>query len=358
MSARFLLLFVPSQDIVPEVVIRAAMLVGALVVPGVVGFLILWLSPAADRRGKAAIASVLRGYPVTALLAALLVFLAGLAIYRKAWSLARRWTDAHVPLVVEPGHYEDVARDLDDALSQAGLDVTPRPAPSVMSRPAQWLARVAGRESAALVPDHMVQLHGPDLDVLVYPMDLLISGTAGHVMRARAAMASRLTTSAAHLTVSAEAQGIEDRLTRLARGAASDGEPVFDDATVDDLAAIDHLLATVQIPYDEWEVLYRQRLQVERDLRARAMARPATPIPVVEPVQRVLRQGAEAVAEAATDDATIATLDRIAGPVWTTGVRLAAAAIATALRSRREATDRPASPTSEPADAGTGPSAR
>jgi hypothetical protein len=112
----FLLLFVPAQDIVPEVVIRAAMLVGALVVPGVVGFLILWLSPAADRRGKAAIASVLRGYPVTALLAALLVFLAGLAIYRKAWSLARRWTDAHVPLVVEPGHYEDVARDLDEVV--------------------------------------------------------------------------------------------------------------------------------------------------------------------------------------------------------------------------------------------------
>ena len=55
---------------------------------------------------------------MTALLAALLVFLAGLAIYRKAWSLARRWTDAHVPLVVEPGHYEDVARDLDDALSR------------------------------------------------------------------------------------------------------------------------------------------------------------------------------------------------------------------------------------------------
>ena len=45
------------------------------------------------------------------------------------------------------------------------------------------------------------------------------------------------------------------------------------------------------------------------------MARAATSIPVVEPVQRVLRQGAEAVAEAATDDATIATLDRIAGPV-------------------------------------------
>jgi hypothetical protein len=353
----FLLLLVPSQHLVPEVVIRAAMLIGAIVVPGVVGFLILWLSPAADRRGGAAIKSVLRGYPVTALLAALLVFLAGLAIYRKAWSLARRWTDAHVPLVVEPGHYQDVARDLDDALSQAGLDVAPRPAPSVMSRPAQWLARVAGRASAALVPDRMVQLHGPDLDVLVYPMDLLISGTPGHVMRARAAMASRLMTSAAHLTVSAEAQGIEDRVTRLARGATLDAEPAFDDASADELTAIDHLLATVEIPYDEWEVLYRQRLQVERDLRARAMARQAPAIAVVEPVQRALRQRAEAVVEAATDEDTIATLDRIAGPVWTTGIRLAAAAISTALRSRRDATGRPAPRADEPADVGTSPPA-
>lgn len=352
----FLLLLVPSQEVVPEMVIRAAMLIGAIVVPGVVGFLILWLSPATDRRGRAAIGSVLRGYPVTALLAAMLVFLAGLAIYRKAWSLARRWTDAHVPLVVEPGHYEDVAGDLDDALSAAGLDVTPRAAPSVMSRPAQWLARVAGRESAALVPDHMVQLHGPDLDVLVYPMDLLISGTSSNVMRARAAMASRLMTSAAHLTVSAEAQGLEDRLTRLARGATPGAEPVFEDATADELAAIDHMLATVPIPYDEWEVVYRQRLQVERDLRARAMARQPT-IPVVEPVQRALRQGAGVVADAATDEATIATFDRIAGPVWTVGIRLAAAAIATALRSRRDANDRLAPRRGEPVDEGASPSA-
>ena len=353
----FLLLLVPSQDIVPEMVIRAAMLIGALVVPGVVGFLILWLSPAADRRGRAAIASVLRGYPVTALLAALLVFLAGLAIYRKAWSLARRWTDAHVPLVVEPGHYEDVARDLDDALSAAGLDVTPRPAPSVMSRPAQWLARVAGRESAALVPDHMVQLHGPDLDVLVYPMDLLISGTSSNVMRARAAMASRLTTSAAHLTVSAEAQGLEDRLTRLARGAPPEASRP---STIRPRSSWPRSTTSSRRSRSRTtngRSLYRQRLQVERDLRARAMARQATTIPVVEPVQRALRQGAEAVVDAATDDATIATLDRIAGPVWTTGIRLAAAAIATALRSRRDANDRPAPRTSEPADAGTSPPA-
>ena len=45
-----------------------------------------------------------------------------------------------------------------------------------------------------------------DLDILIYPMDLLISGKPELLARARAAMASRLTTTAAHLTVSAESQ--------------------------------------------------------------------------------------------------------------------------------------------------------
>ena len=49
-------------------------------------------------------------------------------------------------------------------------------------------------------------------------MDVLISGKPDEVTRARAAIASRLTTSAAHLTVTAEAQAIEDRLTTLAGG--------------------------------------------------------------------------------------------------------------------------------------------
>ena len=80
-------------------------------------------------------------------------------------------------------------------------------------------------------------------------------------------------------------------------------------------------------------------------------------IPVVEPVQRALRHGAGAVVDAATDDATIATLDRIAGPVWSVGIRLAAAAIATALRSRRDPNDRPALRRGEPVDEGSSPSA-
>ena len=72
-------------------------------------------------------------------------------------------------------------------------------------------------------------------------MDLLISGKPELVARARAAMASKLTTSAAHLTVSAEAQAIEDRLAALmhAQGSDPDRPPRFDDAAAAQLEAID-----------------------------------------------------------------------------------------------------------------------
>ena len=119
-------------------------------------------------------------------------------------------------------------------------------------------------------------------------------------------MASRLTTSAAHLTVTAEAQAIEDRLPALGPAAddAPDAARRFDDAAADELAAIDEQLAPLEIPYEEWEVLYRQRLQVERDLRVGAMAGEAVagrrdarrdargPLGLLEELARALRTGA------------------------------------------------------------------
>ncbi|MBA2300814.1 MAG: hypothetical protein H0W22_08605, partial [Chloroflexi bacterium] len=326
----FLLVFVPDQDIIPEDVIRLVMLAGAAIVPAVIGGLTLMLASPVDRSERRIGESVLRGYPLTVLLAVLLIFLAGLAIVRKAQSLAKGWTDAHVPMAIEPGKYDEVASDLDQALETAGLEVAPKTASAAMSKPAKWLAAVAGGSAGVLVPEKMIQLDGKDLDILIYPMDILISGKPRLVARARAAMASRLTTSAAHLTVSAEAQGIEDRLAALARPetATPDHPARFDDAAAAEFTAIDAQLATLEIPYEEWEVLYRQRLQVERDLRAGAMAGDAvvgadTPgvkhdgaLGTLGDLGRLVKAGAGAVIEAAADERTGQMIDRISGPQW------------------------------------------
>jgi hypothetical protein len=335
----FLLVFVPDQDLVPDTTIRLIMLFGALVAPAVIGGITLLLSAPAKRAAGDVLAAVVRGYPLTALLAVLLVFLAGLAVGRRAVSLARGWTDAHVPLVVLPGKYDEVAADLDAAVTTAGLDVEPRLTPAYLAMPARWLAAVAGTSAASLVPDRMISLQGRDLDILIYSMDVLVSGKPKAVARARAAMASRLTTSAAHLTVSAEAQAIEDRLAALAgRGdAASDATPrPFDDETAAAFEAIDKELASIQVPYDEWEVLYRQRLQVERDLRAGAMAGQAvvgaaTPgaarsgvAGALEEFGRIVRNTAEAAIEIASDERTGQVFERLAGPQYRWAARIAA----------------------------------
>jgi hypothetical protein len=345
----YLLLLVPPQEVVPEEIIRLVMLAGALLVPGIVGGLVFALTSPADRQGIEAVKAVLRGYPLTVLLAVLMVFLAGLAIWRKAHSLARHWTDAHVPLVVKPGAYDEVAADLDRAVTDAGIDLMAQDAPAAMSRPAKWLAAVGGAGASGLVPERMIQLHGQGLEILIYPMDILISGKPELVARSRAAMASRLTTSAAHLTVSAEAQAIEDRLAKLGTASgATQGPPRFDEHAAAAFAEIDDTLATLVIPFDEWEVLYRQRLQIERDLRVGAMAGEAvlgaeTPgidgtLARLTGVGRLLRDGAEAMLDFATDEETVDAVGRLAGPRGRVGI-LAAGIAAAAARAALRKTD-------------------
>jgi hypothetical protein len=108
-----------------------------------------------------------------------------------------------------------------------------------------------------------MQLKGAGLDVLVYPSDIAISGSKDPVARARAAIAAKLIESPAYLTASAEAEKIEDKLGALLKADAATAELR--------LTEIDGEIARLAVPFDEWETVYRQRLQVERNLLAREL---------------------------------------------------------------------------------------
>jgi len=261
-AGAFLLAFAPIPDWVDDGWVQLGMLVAVVVLPPVLSVATLKLLRPEDRPRRVGpmLLHLARGYLLAAGLALLLVFLGIIGLARKVTSLARRWTDTHIPIVVKPGGYEKLAADLDRAISDAGVDITRREAPAVMVVPGQLLARVAGTSMRGLVPDRLVRLVGRDVEVLIYPSDVAISGRQEVTARVQAALASRLTTAQAWLTMTAEGQRIEDRLGRLAKE-RPDGP-----ARAQALASIDDRLATDEIPYDEWEVLYRQRLQVERDL--------------------------------------------------------------------------------------------
>ncbi len=270
----FLVAAVPAPDVVDRGWLRLAMLIGALVVPIVVGVATLFVVDREHRpRGTAMVGQIVRGYPLCAALALTLVILAGVGIARFVHHRAIGWTDAHVPIVVRPGGYDRVVTDLEAALDNAGLAVDRRPAPLPLAIPGRMLGRIAGPAIRRLVPDRPVELVGRDIEIGLYPSDIAIAGKSLSVARAHSAIATRLTSTAASMTTSAEAQEVEAQLEALSRPRAAGGEPGSDGPTDlvaagSILAAIDIRLATIEVAHEEWEILYRQRLQVERDLLA------------------------------------------------------------------------------------------
>jgi len=257
----FLIAFVPAPDFIDEGLIRLVMLVLAIVLPLLVGAGGLMLMAPADRPagigGKAV--QVLRGYPYAAVLSLVILFLLVVAPIFKLRTIIKRWEDAHIPIVIKPDAYERVASDLEAAVDGAGLDLARARAPRVLEAPSRLLAAVGGESVRRLVPDRIVMLRARDLEVTIHPSDVAMAGSKVGVARARAAVANRLTKTEAYLTSSEEAQEVEDALRALR-------DPADPEVALKMLDAIDTRLARLTVPYEEWEVLYRQRLQIERDL--------------------------------------------------------------------------------------------
>ena len=285
----WLIAFVPTPDFIEESWIRLAFLALAVALPLAIGLGGLTLMDPADRPksfgGK--VVQVLRGYPYAAVLAFVILFLLIVAPSYKVRTLVKRWEDAHIPIIVKPGGYEQVAAELEAAVDGAGLDLQRVRAPRVLEAPSRLLALVGGESVRRLVPDQLVMLKAPSLEVTIHPSDVSIAGAKESVARARAAVADRLTKTEAYLTVAEEAQKIEDELRDLRGTDVTD--PDSRAAAIRRLKGVDTTLASLVVPYEEWEVLYRQRLQVERDLlRAEDRAEDRSGDGIVERVGRAV----------------------------------------------------------------------
>jgi hypothetical protein len=248
--ATFLLAFVTVPDWV-EPWVRPAMVVLAIALPLVVGLLSsrLRIHPPPASQGKDLFGEVVRGYPNTLGLFVVLTWMIVLTPLVKLQAVLRRWETAHVPIAIEPDGYDTVVRDLHAALHGAQIDTDVRRASWVFEVPGRILALLGGPRVRALVPRQLMRLRGRDLEIVVHPMDLALHGRKRVVARARATLARELTFTAAHQTWTTEAQQVEDELARAARGEA-------------DLDEIGRRLASMDLDYEQWEILYRLLLQV------------------------------------------------------------------------------------------------
>jgi hypothetical protein len=129
-----------------------------------------------------------------------------------------------------------------------------------------------------LVVRDLVTLESPLVEVTLHPFDLIIVGEASQVARAQAVLAARLTMTKAYITWSKAANEIEDELRRawLDLTRAERGNGALLSRARERLHAIEEDLHRAKLAFEEWEVLYRGKLQVEAaELRARAAVRGA-----------------------------------------------------------------------------------
>jgi hypothetical protein len=258
----FLLTSTPFVGSIGLAVLRTAIVAGLVLLPAVVG-LAGCLVPADENRprGPAILAQIARGYPLTILITVLALFLPAVGLARKVGNARRGWSDAHIAIVVKPRAYEALVDDLRSALGQAKIETATHDAPGVLLLPGRLLSLLGGKHVEGLVPDRLVELRGDDLDITVYPSDVAISGKTRARLEAREVLMTSLATAHAHLTTHAESQTFEDRIARVVaedppKGAAI--QPAFE--------RLDEALAELDIPTEDWDVLFRLRLQAERDL--------------------------------------------------------------------------------------------
>lgn len=281
-AATIMLAFVPVPKWVEEGWIRIAMLAAALLVPPLVGeSAIRAVNPDRQPRGMKRIAGALvLGYRFTLGIAVALVALMAVAPILWTRNFRRGWITRHVPVIVHRRDYAAVLDHIQSALNSEGVPVRRGEIGGLLRVPTAVLAVAAAGRIQALDAE-TARLSSRRLEILLYPFDLVISGERAQVSRAQAIAAERLPRTKAYLTWSEQGNMLEDRLNRLWTRVAGDlhgGVPGGPEAAgsgeaMAELERIGKEIRSACLTYEEWEVLFREALMVERDVLRRWMPR-------------------------------------------------------------------------------------
>jgi hypothetical protein len=269
----FLLAFVPLPKWMDDNWVRIIMLGLTVTIPLAVGGIALYLTDPAERPtgwgGR--LKAILKGYPYTVGLALTLVMMVLAAPILKVRDLVRRWTSTHIPIVVEGENYLAVVSDVQRVLREGEFETHREPASWLLRWPTKVFTLFAGGAVENLVADELTVLKSPKIEVLLHPSDLVVHGREEDVMRAHALITEHLTFTKAYQTWSKEAQQLEDKLLAIWKevDAAHTLYPLG--RGYDQLQEVEEEMKTIRIPYEQWEVLFREKLTVERALLRQAV---------------------------------------------------------------------------------------
>ena len=248
-----------------EFIHYAGLAAGVLLVPPLVAGIAVWGEFHEDRTIGTWLHLVPVSYPATAMLGAsvlqMVVFTPVLLFQR--WRHKRKYVQ--ISFVMREGtDDDDLVEALRDALGSIGIDDA---SVSEASGPKVWPMRTVGFAAkhllGAVVRGEPMRLAAGDLEILAYATNISIQGPKEETYRVRAGIERKLGFHDAYLTWNDEAQGLEKQLLDAHHGANGDV-----DALSERLDEIQAEMDTASLNSEEWNVLYRRRLQVELAARA------------------------------------------------------------------------------------------
>ena len=172
----------------------------------------------------------------------------------------------HIPLVVEPEDYQVVVNEVQQTLETTGWKTRREPAPWMLTVPTKVLTTRAGSTASKLIGEQLVTLVSSDLEVILHPSDMAISGKKTEVGRVRAALAHQLAFSTAYLTWNKDANMLEDRIRGVWNELRSSHDGEIPPQSIRELAEIEEAMRKAELPYEEWQTLDRAKLLVERGM--------------------------------------------------------------------------------------------
>lgn len=280
--AALLLAFVPIPHWIPSWTIRIVWLALVLIVPLALGLAIGAKAPP----GTAAepfVKRLARGFPITlGLTAAFILMFVSIPVMRLA-ALIRKERSASIPAITTARAYHQMAAVAIDVLNRTGFELHPATPGWWVLAPTRILGWFGGDAFAAFVPARLEHFESPGLSVSFYPSGVLLRSKPQRATWAHGLITEALLGTDALQSADPKAQEIEKKIRRYwktlpggpLRRASHAGENVEEIAR--DLGQLD-------VEFDDWQVLYRQAIQLGRAvpgerqlLEQRAGAGPSPP---------------------------------------------------------------------------------
>ncbi len=255
---------VPLPERISSQTVRLIWVALALLIPIGVGLAVTVKAPPATPE-KSQLRRILRGFPITVgLAAAFVVMLVSLPI-RKIGALLRNEKSADIPLIMNGSAYHEVAAKICEVLNRQGFLLRAAEPDWWVSAPIRLLTWFGGDVLISHLPTHLEHFVSRDLALSLYPSGLVLSGKAERVTWAHGLVAEAVVHTEGLQTTDPKAQALEQRLRPIWK--SYDFDPTGGGRRADlarELEEVTRELRTLQIDWDDWQVIYRQILQLGR----------------------------------------------------------------------------------------------